>query len=397
MHSVPAALGVIREAVRPLEVATCALAEASGRVLREALRLDRDSPPFDKALVDGYALRAADSGIETKLTVVGHHDAGGAAAARVAPGTAVAINTGAVVPAGADAIVMVEKTTRAGDRVTLRSAVKAGDGIERRGTHGLAGDVALARGVRLNSAGLGVAATVGATTLRVSALPRVAVLVTGDELIDPSATPTGGEIRNSNASIMLHEMQRCGALVTDLGMARDEPEKIRERISAGFAAADAVMISGGMSMGTRDWVPRVLVEMGVDVLIQKVAIKPGKPFLFGVLERSGVRKYVVGLPGNPVSGFVCLRRFVRPLMDGLVGATERPALLQARCTSALRANGDREFYQPATWGEAGLTPLPWRGSADLFTLARADGLIVHPVGAPARGAGTLVDFIPLGL
>jgi molybdopterin molybdotransferase len=183
----------------------------------------------------------------------------------------------------------------------------------------------------------------------------------------------------------------------DLGTVRDEPDLLREALSRGLREADVLVVTGGMSMGTKDWVPKLLVELGVEIHVEKVKMKPGKPFVFGTKEVGGARHYVAGLPGNPVSGYVCFMRLVLPLLGRLYPGMRGAGLglEAARAGVDLGANGDREFYQPCKVEGGVAVPVVWKGSADLFTLARANALLVHPAGAGERKAGSAVEVLRL--
>jgi molybdopterin molybdotransferase len=394
------------------------LAEARGLYLAEDLIADRDYPPFDKSLMDGYAVRAADvAGGPVELRVVGEVAAGQAAGRGLGAGEAIAIMTGAPIPPGADGVVPVEETGREGDRVRIvRAAANPGRFIHRRGADVGGGRVVLARGTRMEAAQIAVAATVGAHHVEVFAAPRVAVLSTGDELVDVGDVPGGAQIRNSNGPMLVALLRRLGCEVADLGVVRDDPKAIRAAMREGFEH-DVLFVSGGMSMGTYDYVPRLLPELGFDLRITKLRIKPGKPFVFGVAgsepllvigeDEAGRRerswefqhKYVFGLPGNPVSGFACTVRLASRLLTRLAGGQPVEKWVMGRLAAPLGANGPREFYQPAkvAWTAGGpeVTPLAWKGSADLFTLAGAGALLVRPEGEGPLAAGATVRVLEI--
>ena len=404
MHSVTEVIHIIGQMALPLPMIRVPLRLAAGCVLAEAVKMDLDSPPFDRCMLDGYAVRAVDTLEGAQLRIIGRQDAGGAAfTGTVTRGTCVAINTGAPVPAGADAILMVEHTEQSGEFVTVRKSPAAGWGTQRRGADAARGQTVLEAGTLLGPVQIAVAAAAGVAEIAVIPRPRVAVLSTGDELVPPERVPAGGQIRNSNGPMLAALAQRYAVLAGDPQWAPDDPAPIRSKLLEALAGAEVVLVTGSLSMGTRDFVPAVLQEMGFTTHVQTVKIKPGKPFVLATKEErwgggSAARRFVIGLPGNPVSGFVCFHRFVRPLLARLAGGA-MPETGRALCDQGLVANGDREFYQPARLDHRvsplTVSPLNWRGSADIYTLAKAQALIVHPVRAPLREAGTVVDIIEL--
>jgi molybdopterin molybdotransferase len=425
------------------------LAAARGLRLAADVTADRDYPPFDKSLMDGYAVRAADvAKVPADLPVVGEVPAGQPAPRGIKSGEAMAVMTGAPVPPGTECVVPVEQTEElddaaahgsagfVGGRVRVLKAAAAGYAIARRGSDVPAGHLLLAAGTVLESAAMAVAASVGAAEVDVYARPRVAVLGTGDEVVAfDGPPPAEWQIRNSNNVMLVALLERLGCEVTDLGVVRDDPALIADAIARGAAAADALFVTGGMSMGEYDFVPRVLVEQGYALKVSKVRVKPGKPFVFAV-RRSAEGKvlsaeaeetnagstpppslstqhsalstssYVFGLPGNPVSAYVCTLRLASRLLARLAGGRPGDRWQTGRLEAGLPANGPREFYQPVVRrAAAGLTSsqnempavevLNWKGSADVFTLARANGLLVRAENEPALPKGTMVRVLEI--
>jgi molybdopterin molybdotransferase len=397
--SVSEAIAILDGAVVTPRIVRLPLRDALGLRLAEQISSDRDYPPFDKAVMDGFAVRAADVAASgATLRVVDTVAAGALGERTVQAGEAIAIMTGAPLPPGADAVVPVEETTRDGDRVTFRRAARAGEAIARRASDIEAGRVVLAKGARLGPVQVAVAANVGASEITVFAQPSVAVLSTGDELVEIDAVPSGAQIRNSNSVMLVALLRRLGCDVRDLGIARDDPAVIRDAILNGLSLADALFIAGGMSMGERDYVPRLLQELGMDLRITKLRIKPGKPFVFAVArEFDSIRdKFVFGLPGNPVSAFVCTLRLASRVLARMAGGTPDGRIGEAKLSSPLPANGPREFYQPALRIGSGVDPMTWKGSADIFTLAAANCLIIRPADARPAEAGDVVPIIEIG-
>jgi molybdopterin molybdotransferase len=365
-----------------------------GLVLAEDVASDLDMPPFDKALMDGYAVRAADVRGEATLTVVEEVTAGRVATKAVEAGQATQIMTGTALPRGADAVVQVERTTRLdGNRVRLADLPRPGQNVMPRAKEMRKGETVLTAGTVLRPQELGLLAAVGRTSTRVYRRPAVAVLSTGDEVVEPSGTPGPGQIRNSNATLLAAQVARARAAPRYLGIARDTLDSLRPLVADGLTA-DVFLLSGGVSAGTLDLVPQVLHEAGVTPVFHKVAMKPGKPLFFGT--KGGT--LVFGLPGNPVSGLVGFELFVRPALRVLMGrADPGPTLFRARLGTVWDLKADRPTYHPArlVWTAGGweATPSPWLGSADLRAVTQANAFIVFPEGTQHYDAGTAVAVL----
>ncbi|MCG3127857.1 MAG: Molybdopterin molybdenumtransferase [Phycisphaerae bacterium] len=371
---------------------------ACGRVLGEDVALPFDFPPFDRAAMDGFAVRVEDCpGPETTLPSMGLVKAGEPIARVLQSGCCARINTGAPVPDGADAIVMVEDSTDLPDgRVLLRGAPRPGQHIERQGAVGRAGDRLLSRGQRLDAGAVAALAAAGAERVNVFRRPVVGVLATGDELVDAGAQRRGAELFDSNSAGLL-AMLGYG---WSIGRAPDELAGLTSRLSRGAAECDLLCITGGMSRGTHDLVPQALESLGVRWIVSGLNMKPGKPTRIG-LAPSGA--FVLGLPGNPVSCLVCFALFGRMILDGREGlAPAPPPRLRCRLRDSMPANGSRPMFQPACWcvdddGAACVRPLAWRGSGDPFGLASANALIHRPAGAPPASAGDEVHVVLLSV
>jgi molybdopterin molybdotransferase len=372
--------------------------QACGRRLAADILADRDDPPFDKSLMDGYAVRVDDS---TTLRIVGDIPAGTAATRAVAEGEAMSIMTGAPIPPGADAVVPIEETSRDNQSVLLKMNPNRGQSIARRGSDCAAGTIVLRKGDLLGPAQIAVAASMGAANVDVFVRPQVAILSTGDEIVPVDQQPGPTQIRNSNSYMLSALLRRLGCEVIDLGIVSDDPGLIRQAMEQGLRS-DVLFVTGGMSMGTYDYVPRLLGVMGVELRISKLRIKPGKPFVFGVKREAphvhaGLDPrdhFVFGLPGNPVSGYVCTLRLASRLLSRMGGGESATEIFDAKLLKALPTNGPREFYQPGLIdGGGGIMPLDWKGSADIYTLAAANALIIRPENEPLLAAGTAVRAI----
>jgi molybdopterin molybdotransferase len=392
LMTVKEAMAVIDAAAVHPSVERIALGQSGGRRLAEELRSDRDAPPFDKSLMDGYAVRAADlTATPCELPLVGRVAAGEMAEDPLPRGAVFAIMTGAPIPTGADAVVPIEETQRREKNIRFSASTSVGRFIARRGSESRAGAVVLERGVRLGAAQIAVAASVGAAQVAVFAMPSVTVLGSGDELVEVDRTPGPSQIRSCNNPMLMALLAKMHCRAVDLGNVPDDPDKLREAIVRGLEQ-DALLVSGGMSMGDRDLVPGMLRELGGELRITKLRIKPGKPFVFAVMPGG---KFVFGLPGNPVSAFVCTLCLASRLLERMGGGVAGSKIRAAQLASPLEANGPREFYHPAAVQGTRVAPLVWKGSADIFTLARADGLIVRPENHAAMEVGTVVEFVEI--
>ena len=393
-----------------LDAESVPLREALGRVLAHDIVSDRDYPPFDRSVRDGYAVRAADTHRGAQLKCIGELKAGDTPSIPVSPATCTQIMTGASLPDGADAVVMIEHTTREGDRITLDRAVKTGQHVVRRGSEQSAGGTVLAAGTRIGFAEIAAAAQVGASHPVVTRRPRVAILSTGDEVVDFASTPGPFQIRNSNSVSLEAQISLLGGEPVILGNAKDSLDELRAKISAGLEA-DALILSGGVSMGKYDLVEPVLREFGAELLFDAVAIRPGKPAVFAIckgkpLEAQGKPfgaqgKPVFGLPGNPVSTMVTFDLFVQPAIDILCGAEPRPLpFVEAVLIASLAEKPGLTHFLPAriSWRDetAQVAPIPWQGSGDVVAMAHANCLMVVPAEHERIDAGESVRVLMRG-
>lgn len=399
MISVAEALERIVAAFTPLPAEMVGLADGLGRVLAEPVIARVTQPPWAVSAMDGYAVRAADvASVPVTLRRIGEAAAGGAFTGSVGSGEAVRIFTGAPVPAGADAIV-IQEDTRGDDgvQVTVLERAPADRYIRPAGQDFRQGEVGIAAGRLLTARDIGVAAAMNVPWLMVRRRPRIAILATGDEVVMPGDPLGPNQILSSNGLALAALVTACGGIPVNLGIARDTPESLAAH-AAGAAGADLLVTTGGASEGEHDLVRQVLGERGVTLDFWKIAMRPGKPLMFG---RAGPVP-LLGLPGNPVSSQVCAMLFLRPVlrvMQGLAPADPGPTPT-ARLATALGANDRRQDYGRGTLsidadGERVVAPFSRQDSALTSLLARADCLIVRPPLAPPAPAGTRVEIVPL--
>ena len=367
--------------------------EALGLVLAQEVRTDREYPPFNRSTRDGYAVRSSEAGPDARLKGAGEIKAGDTVREALASGTCLQIMTGAAVPANADAVVMIEHTSRDGDFVRFERNAQAGQNIVARGSEAAAGQTILTRGMRLGFAELALAAQVGAVQLQCAQRPRVAILSTGDEVVLIDETPGPFQIRNSNSVSLAAQVRIAGGEPVVLGNAADRIEDLGEKIDRGLKE-DALVLSGGVSMGKYDLVESVLKAMGAELFFDAVAIRPGKPAVFGMCRG----KPVFGLPGNPVSTMVTFELFVAPAIDLLSGAEVRALpLVEARLAEAMKEKTGLTHFLPARVEWHGAVPevkaLRWQGSGDIAALARANCFLAVPADREKMEIGESVSVL----
>jgi molybdopterin molybdotransferase len=368
--------------------------DSLGYVLAEEVRTDREYPPFHRSTRDGYAVRATETGPAKVLRCVGEIKAGDSVTDALAAGTCVQIMTGAAVPAGADAVVMIEFTSREGGAVTFQRETTPGQNIVPKGSEAHTGDLALARGQRLGYGELAIAAQVGATRLSCYTKPRVAILSTGDEVVPITEIPGPFHIRNSNSVSLGAQVRLAGGEPVLLGNAVDHVDDLSAKIEQGLRE-DMLILSGGVSMGKYDLVEGVLKSMGAEFFFDAVAVRPGKPTVVGRVRD----KLVFGLPGNPVSTMVTFQLFAIPAIDVLSGAAARPlALLEATVTEALHEKSGLTHFLPGRieWekGRPQVKALRWQGSGDIGTLGKANCFVVVPYDRQDIAVGEIVSALP---
>ena len=393
--SVEDALERVLSGLTPLDVERVPIAEAHGRVLAEDLAATLTQPPFDASAMDGYAVRAADvAAVPATLALFGESAAGARFHGIVGPGQAVRIFTGAPVPDGADTVVIQEDTEAFGDSVLVKAAA-AGRHIRPEGQDFMEGDVLLRRGTRLGARTVMLAAAMNHAELPVRRKPRVAILSTGDEIVPPGSMIGSDQIVASVSYGIGALVDTHGGDPLDLGVARDDEGALAQFI-ARVADADVLVTIGGASVGERDLVADALARAGLELDFAKVAMRPGKPAFAG---RLGATR-VLGLPGNPVSAFVCAVVFLLPMLRGLLGAKASIVPQQAMLACALPENGPRQSYQRATStysddGTRHIRVLSSQDSSLMAALAHADCLVVRAPHAPAVPEGTKVLVLPL--
>jgi|SRR5580704_4750778 molybdopterin molybdotransferase len=380
------------------------LLSAIGRVVAETVLSDRDLPPFPRSTRDGYALRSDDlQQLPANLIVIGEIRAGEKLEKipRISQGQAVSIMTGAPVPEGADAVVMVEYTEPDGERVAIARNVTTGENIVPRGAEAKQGSPLLNRGMRLNDAAIALAATAGKSRLMVYRRPRIAVLATGDEIVDVSAVPGPTQIRNSNSYSLAAQVREAGGEPDLLAVAPDEPQALRRLIEQGLES-DLLLLTGGVSMGRYDLVEQVLAELHAEFFFTGAKIQPGRPVVFGKCG-AGVAgrdapKYFFGLPGNPVSTMVTFELFARPVLEALAGQSPRKLrFLHARLKSEIRVKAGLRRFLPAVlsgeFDDSQVELVPWQGSGDIAATARANCYIVVAPDCGCIAAGEWVGIM----
>ena len=390
---------------------TVDLLAAAGRVLAEPILADRDLPPFPRSTRDGYAVRSADlSVLPATLEVIGEIKAGeklDGIPANIGSGKCAAIMTGAPLPSGADAVVMVEYSSQAGKHVELTRGVASGENVVPRGAEATQGSVLVDRGQRLTEAALALAASVGKSRVPVYVRPGVAVLTTGDEIVDVAASPGPTQIRNSNSYSLATQVLRAGGQPMLLPIAPDEPDSLRQLIELGLKS-DLLLMTGGVSMGRYDLVEQVLSEMQAEFFFTGAEIQPGRPVVFGKCGAgtsahngdsvSSAGTYFFGLPGNPVSTMVTFELFARPMLEAIAGQLPRKlTFLHARLKSEIRVKAGLTRFLPAIlsgeFANSQVELVAWQGSGDIAATARSNCYAVIPPDREKIAAGEWVALM----
>ncbi|MBV9759555.1 MAG: molybdopterin molybdotransferase MoeA [Acidobacteriaceae bacterium] len=362
----------VRSLSRPVAPETVSLAAAHGRVLVQPVHADRDYPALRRSLRDGFAVRSTD--LPGVLRIRGEVRAGEQEQTPLSSGEALEIMTGAPVPEGADAVIMIEHVSRAGAQVSIDRAAEPGQFINERGAESQAGAVLARAGTRLDASHIAALAMAGHASVEVAARPSVAVLATGDEIVDLNQAPAPHQIRNSNSYMLAALVNASGGNATILPVARDTPDALRPLLQQGLRH-DMLIVTGGVSAGKYDLVKPSLRELGVEFRFERVRVQPGQPTAFGLFED----KPVFGLPGNPGSSLITYQLFARPALELLAGETEPIlALLSARFEAPFRHKPGLTRFLPARLSADGqhLRHLPWQGSSDVPALAQANVFLV---------------------
>ncbi|MEQ8357817.1 MAG: molybdopterin molybdotransferase MoeA [Kiloniellaceae bacterium] len=396
MLSVAEALERILKGFAPLPAETVSLAEAFGRVLATDIAARVTQPPHAVSAMDGYAVRAADvAQVPVGLKVIGAVPAGSLFDGRLGPGEAVRIFTGAPLPAGADAIVIQEDTEAGDGRVTVKETCTSGTYVRPAGLDFAKGDPGPRAGRLLNARDVGLIAAMNHPWVAVRQRPRVAILSTGDEVVMPGEPLGPSQIVSSNGLALAAFVRACGGDPIQLGIAPDKEDQLAA-LAAGAKGADLLLTAGGASVGDHDLVQKVLGAQGLELDFWKIAMRPGKPLMFGDLGGTPM----LGLPGNPVSALVCALLFARPALNALLGLDVPAHPLERMVLGAdLRPNDRRQDYLRSTIavngdGRRRATPYGRQDSSMMALLASADGLIVRPPHAPAAAKGDLVEVLP---
>lgn len=368
------------------------LLETAGRVLAADIRSDVNMPPLDLSAMDGYACRSQDR--DRALTVIETIAAGSVPKKKVTAGTCSRIMTGAPVPGGADIVVMFEDTVYDENTETVTLARKrANRNIRKRAEDVTKGDRVLCKGTRITAPHIAVLSSVGKATVRVVKKAKVGIIATGDELVEPSIQPHAGQIRNSNSYQLSAQVRDAGADPIYFGIAKDNPTSLDRAVKNALSKCDVLLLSGGVSMGDFDFVPKILKQNGIRLIFEKIAVKPGKPTVFGIAGK----KRLFGMPGNPVSTFVIFEILVRPFLSRMSGCSnEKPNLRLKLARDITRKKADRQEFRPVRFSEDGsILPLPYHGSAHIHAYSLADGIVSIPTGITTLKAGTTVQTMML--
>lgn len=397
MIPVKKALRIVQLETQSLSSERVNLDNAIGRVLAEDIVADSDLPPFDRSQMDGYAVKAADTGhAPVTLRLVGESAAGRGWRGKLKRGEAIRIMTGAAVPAGADAVQKLEVAEDRGDSVTILEPTEIGKFIVPKGKEVKRGRTVLKAGERITVSNVSIPAAFGYAKVKVAKKPRVAIISTGSEIVDIQKKPGRDQIRNSNSMMLKALCEQAGAVATVYPNVGDDLSNLRRQISGAIRSSDVLVTTGGVSVGKYDLTKLALKELGAEIFFERVALKPGKPTVFGRLKKS----LVFGLPGNPVSAAVTFYLFVRKAVLQMQGAGFTDLeIASAIASGSIRSTKERDSYLPCALsieenGELRIEPLNWHGSSDFVGFSRADALAIIPKGASVS-TGDVVSVLLL--
>jgi len=389
------ALKTIIDAISPTKNEVVPLSQANGRILAHDIAAVFDQPPFDGSAMDGYALNAQDGQLGAKLKVVGVSAAGEAFDGTLTTGQCTRIYTGAPMPKGANAVIMQEKITRDGNTITLEDDVVAGQNVRDKGNDFALGDVLIGMDTKLSPFHLALAAAANHPTLQVRKAPKMTLVATGDELVVPGSTLQKDQIIASNGFGLTPLFSHFGADVKDGGIIKDDRETLKSELKRLLdEKPDILVTTGGASVGDRDYVKEVLEELGVDLSFWKIAVRPGKPLMFGTKGKTTI----FGLPGNPVSALVTGTVFVVPAIKAKLGQAPEHMIVQLPLAAEMSSNGPRQHYRRAKLikqsdGTLGVDPNIQSDSAHLTSLSQSDAFVVQPPLCKGKAEGDLVDVL----
>ena len=381
------ALRIVLDSAQKLAGERVDIARATNRILAEDVESDMDMPPRDRSVVDGYACRREDLANELKMLEIIR--AGMPPKKTIGPNQCAKIMTGATVPAGADCVFMVEFAENPTAGTVRFTGEKTADHIRPQGRDIKAGQVVLRSGIRIRPQDIAVLATVGHVEVLVARKPTVGIIATGDELVEPQAKPSPWRLRNSNSPQLAAQLESVGTAVTDYGIAKDTTDEIDRTFKKAAAENDVVLLSGGVSMGDFDLVPGILKQNNIELLFEKIALKPGKPTVFGISENL----YCFGLPGNPVSTFAVFELLVKPFLYKLMGHDYTPPNIRMPLDETIRRKDtQRRGCTPVRITDAGtLKKVEYHDSGHINALCGADGLVCMDVGVAKISKGTIVQ------
>ena len=368
------------------------LIEAAGRVLAADIRSDVNMPPMDLSTMDGYACRSQDR--DRTLTVIETIAAGTVPAKTVTAGTCSRIMTGAPVPRGADTVVMFEDTVFDNKKETVTIVNNQENrNIRFHAEDVCKGDIVLQKGALIEAPHIAILSSVGKSLVRVTKKPRVGIIATGDELVEPNVRPRMGQIRNSNSYQLFAQVKQCGAEPIYFGIVKDDPTSLDKALKKALPKCEVLLLSGGVSMGDFDFVPQILKQNGITLQFEKIAIKPGKPTVYGTAGK----KRLFGMPGNPVSTFVIFEILVKPFLYKMMGYSFKRMNIRLTCAKDItRKNADRQEFRPIFISADGMVePFEYHGSAHIHAYTYADGIISIPADQKIIRAGTTIEVILL--